>query len=260
MSRVKRLITILLPVFLLISYSVKAQNVQSAQEGFFEANRAYKKDQFQAAIDGYLKLIKNGFENGHIYFNLANAYLRAGDLGRAILFYERAYLLIPRDDDLNFNLSHAKSQTVDATDKLQTFAMNGFLGLDTWNLYEAFFVFSILNVFLFFILGIRLFNKAEWSYYLSIFLVIVISVGALVLALKWYQSASDNRAIILADEVAVRAGPDPQDTVLFKIHEGTMVNYERSEDGWVLLNLSEDKRGWVKSSQLERIVKKDTTS
>ena len=36
-------------------------------------------------------------------------------------------------------------------------------------------------------------------------------------------------------------------------HEGTIVNHERFEDGWSLISLSRDKRGWVKSEALERI-------
>jgi len=120
MSRFKRFVMILLLVIFCMHCGVKARNNQSAQEDFFEANRAYKNDQFQEAIDGYLKLIENGFKNGHIYYNLGNAYFRIGDLGRAILFLERAHLLIPRDDDLLFNLAHARNQAVDDIGDVRT--------------------------------------------------------------------------------------------------------------------------------------------
>ena len=255
MSWYKRIIMILLPVLIIVPCGSKAKNAQSAQEDFFEANRAYKNDQFQQAVDSYLKLIENGFENGHIYYNLGNAYYRIGDLGRAILFFERARLLIPRDDDLIFNLSHARNQAVDAIGDYRTFTLTDFLGLDSLNLYEAFFVFTIFNVFFFFLLGTRLYKKTEWTYYLSIFLAIFICIGVGTLALKWYEYTTDKRAVILSDEVEVHAGPDPGDTVLFKIHKGTVVHHERSEGDWVLLHLSKNKRGWAQSKQLERIVR-----
>ena len=255
MSRFERLVLILLLALHLIPSAANAKIDPSAQEDFFEANRAYKNDQFQKAVDGYLKLIENGFENGHIYYNLGNAYYRLGDLGKAILFFERARLLLPRDDDLIFNLTHARNQTVDAVDDFRTFSLTDFLGLDSFNLYEVFLVFTIINSFFFFILGIRLYKKTEWSFYLSIFLVIVIGFGGCALALKCYQFTTDDRAVVLADEVEVRAGPDPGDTALFKIHEGTIVHHERSEGDWVLLHLSKNKRGWARSNQLERIVR-----
>jgi hypothetical protein len=163
--------------------------------------------------------------------------------------------VIPRDDDLIFNLLHARNQAVDAVGDVQTFSLTDFLGLDSLNLYEVFLVFTIINVFFFFILGTRLYKKAEWSFYLSIFLVIVIGIGGCALALKWYQFTTDDRAVVLSDEVEVRAGPDPGDTALFKIHEGTIVHHERSEGEWVLLHLSKNKRGWAPSKQLERIVR-----
>ncbi|MEX1326087.1 MAG: tetratricopeptide repeat protein, partial [Desulfobacterales bacterium] len=100
MSRLKRFVLILLLALHFIPCEVIAKIDQSAQEDFFEANRAYKNDQFQEAVDGYLKLTENGIENGHLYYNLGNAYYRLGDLGKAILFFERARLLLPRDDDL----------------------------------------------------------------------------------------------------------------------------------------------------------------
>ncbi|HOO89628.1 MAG TPA: hypothetical protein PLA74_02285 [Syntrophales bacterium] len=251
-----RFMTILLLVCLSVPFTAQAQTNGSAEENFFEANRAYKNEAFQEAIAGYSKLIENGFENGHTYYNLGNAYFRLGEVGRAILSYERARLFIPRDSDLNFNLSQAKDQTLDAVSDSQRFSLPDLLGLDRVNRYEVFFVFIIMNVLFFGVLCIRIFNKSEWTYYLSIFLAIFIGIGACVTALKWYESITDDRTIVIAKEVEVLAGPDPGDTILFKIHEGAVVHHERSEDGWTLLHLSEDKRGWAKSDQLERIVQR----
>ena len=255
MSRLRRIIMIFLPVLIIVSCGVNPKNDQSAQGDFFEANRAYKNDQFQEAVDGYLKLIANGNKNGHIYYNLGNAYYRLGDIGKAILFFERARLLLPRDDDLIFNLTHARNQAVDAVGDVQTFSLADFLGLDSLNLYETFLIFSIFNVFFFFILGLRLYKKTEWSFYLSIFLVIVIGIGGCALAWKWYQLPTDNRAVVWSVEVEVRAGPAPGDTALFKILEGTIVPHDRAEGDWVLLHLSNYKRGWAPSKHLERIVR-----
>ena len=256
MSTRTRFMTILLLVCLSVPIMARAQLDSSAEETFFEANRAYKSEAFQEAIDGYRKIIEGGFENGHAYYNLGNAYFRLGHIGKAILSYERARLFIPRDSDLNFNLSQAKDQTLDDVSDSRIFSLSDLLGLDRVNLYEAFLVFILLNVLFFGILCIRIFKKAEWTYYLAIFLAIFIGIGAFVSALKWYESITDDRAIVISREVEVLAGPDPDDTILFKIHESVVVHHERSEDGWTLLRLSKDKRGWAKSDQLERIVRR----
>ena len=72
--------------------------------------------------------------------------------------------------------------------------------------------------------------------------------------MKWHQVGSDDRAVILQPEVSVLAGPESRDTVLFKLHEGTLVHLVRSEDAWSLIRLPDGKRGWLRSEALERIV------
>jgi tetratricopeptide (TPR) repeat protein len=243
-------------VFMCYLSLAQAKTDPSFVEQFFEANQAYKNHQFQQAIDGYRHLIENGSENGLVYYNLGNAYFRLGDLGRAILSYERARLLIPRDGDLAFNLSHARNQTQDASNNLQMSSLSDFLGLSGLNRYEVFFAFVLLNFLFFSLLCIRLYKRTEWTYYLSIFLAIAISIGACALALKWVAWATDNRAVVLSKEIVVQAGPDSRDTVLFKLHAGTVVGIERTENDWTLLQLSKDKRGWAESYQLERIINK----
>ena len=52
------------------------------------------------------------------------------------------------------------------------------------------------------------------------------------------------------------AGPDSNDTVLFKLHEGTTIQSVRIEDDWSLIRLSDSKRGWVESSTIEQIIEK----
>ncbi len=256
MIRQVRLISSAILVLVCFLSVAQANTGPSFVEQFFEANQAYKDHQFQQAIDGYLHLIDNGPENGQVYYNLGNAYFRLGDLGRAILSYERARLLIPRDGDLSFNLSHARNQTQDAAIDLQMSSLSDFLGLGGLNRYEAFLGFVLLNFLFFALLCIRLYKKTEWTYYLSIFLAIVIGIGGCALALKWTARATDNRAVVLSQEVLVQAGPDSRNTVLFKLHAGTLVRVERTENDWTLLKLSKDKRGWAESNQLERIIKR----
>jgi len=232
----------------------KGLTERSLEEIFFEANQAYQDGRFQDAFKGYFRLVENGLENGHIYYNLGNACFRIGELGKAILFYERARLFIPRDADLNFNLSYARDQTLDVIDESLDFISQSFFWLAELSLYEIFLAFTLLNILFFAILFVRLFNTAEWTYYFFIILLIFTLIGASSFALKYYQSKTDDRAVILAQEVDVLAGPDPQDTVLFKLHEGAVVHHERSEDGWHLIYLCSERRGWVRSQDLKKII------
>jgi tetratricopeptide (TPR) repeat protein len=250
------LLILILPFFFSAGRSFAAAT-PSVEELYFEANRAYKEDRFQEAIDGYLQLVARGHINGHIYYNLGNAYFRSGRLGRAILNYKRAQLLMPRDADLNFNLRYALDQTKDAISPDQNYLKQAFFYLDDLTFGELMWGFAVLNLLFWGILGLRLFVRPEWTYYTFIVLLVFWLVGGVSLAVKWQQYTTDQRATVLAEEVDVLAGPQVNDTVLFKLHEGIIVHRERIEDGWSLIRVTENKRGWIESSAIEQIVKRD---
>ena len=254
-SAVFLILPILLLPILLAKGGCFAAETPSPEELFFEANRAYKEGRYQNAIDGYQKLAQNGYANGHLYYNLANAYFRSGRLGQAILNYKRAQVLIPRDPDLNYNLRFALDQTKDAVSPTQNYLNQAFFWLDSMTLRELMWAFALLNVIFWGILVLRLFSRPEWTYYVFIVLLIFWLVGGTSLAVKWYQHKTDQRAVILTPVVDVLAGPEANDTVLFKLHEGTTVHRERTEDGWSLIQISPNKRGWIESSTIEQIVR-----
>src|SRR5262245_33802210 len=54
-------------------------------------------------------LLSDGFRNGAVYYNLGNAYFRAGEYGRAIAAYRKAKPYRPRDPYLESNLRQALS-------------------------------------------------------------------------------------------------------------------------------------------------------
>ena len=230
---------------------------RAREELFFKANQAYREGRFQEAIDGYTRLVQDGQGNGHLYYNLGNAYFRQNDLGKAILFYERAYRLMPRDADLRFNLGYALDQTRDAIPKNQSFIRMTFFWLNDFNLGELFWGFAIVNILFWGVLLLRFFFQREWTYYVLFVFLFFWLIAGLSFGLKWHQLATDDRAVILQKEVSVLAGPDTQDTVLFKLHEGTMVDVERSEDGWSLVRLPDKKRGWLTGDAIERIRRVD---
>ena len=250
---------ILIPAILTLTlvtialYHAAAAGPFSFEEYFYKANQNYKENHFGEAVAGYRELIAKGYRNGHLYYNLGNAYLRLNDLGRAILNYERARLFIPRDADLNYNLRFARDQIRDALPASASFLRATFFWLDTFNVRELFWLFVIPNTLLFAVLFIRLFHRVEWTFYILLIFAILWIVAGTSLCVKWVSSAHDNRAVVLSEEVNIRSGPHQQDTVLFKLHPGAVVIHERTEDGWALIRLSDDKRGWLEAPAIERV-------
>ena len=241
-------------LFMSLSWAVMgfAQD-HSAEEEFYRANQAYKQGEFAEAAAGYEKLIEQGYANGHLYFNLGNSLFRTGQAGKAILMYERAYLLMPRDADLLFNMNHAKDQRVDAVQEGQSVLASTFFWLNSLNLAELYRVFVICNILLFAALILRVFMNPSWMPPVLITAAFIWVAASGSVALKWYQVSFDDRAVVLEKEMDVLSGPQEGDTVLFRLHEGTIVYQERTEGQWVLINLSADKRGWVRTGSIAGI-------
>jgi tetratricopeptide (TPR) repeat protein len=254
---VKRSICMNIAIFLMVclfaSDAIAIQTSES-EELFFSSNQAYRQGRFQEAIDGYGQLIRSGHKEGNLYYNLGNAYFREDQLGQAILNYERAHLLMPGDADLNFNLSYARDKTQDAVSESQNLVSMTFFWLKDLSLAKLLWGFLVLNLLFWTALLIRLFFKFEWTYYACLISLILWIIAGTSFVLKWYELNTDDRAVVLEQEVNILAGPDIRDTVLFKLHAGTIVHYERSEDGWSLVRLPDKKRGWVKAEAVEPVI------
>src|SRR5262249_51780115 len=62
---------------------------------FIRANGLYGDEHYADAAAVYEQIIARGVESGAVDFNLGNAHVKAGDVGRAVLAYERARRLLP---------------------------------------------------------------------------------------------------------------------------------------------------------------------
>ena len=94
---------------------------QSPEQAFDEANRLYEQNKFAEARDAYETILRGGLVSGELYYNLGNAYYKTGDLGKAILNFERALRFMPNDDDLKHNLQLANlmiADRIEATPRL----------------------------------------------------------------------------------------------------------------------------------------------
>ena len=74
---------------------------------FQSANQMYDDGEYEEAALSYERLIGLGADDPTLYYNLANAYYKTDDLGRAILNYMRARRLAPFDSDIAANLELA---------------------------------------------------------------------------------------------------------------------------------------------------------
>lgn len=76
-------------------------------ELFAQAAKRYDAGDYRGAAAAYLELSRDQPGNPALHYNLANAHFKAGELGRAIAQYQRAFDLRPRDADTRHNFEFA---------------------------------------------------------------------------------------------------------------------------------------------------------
>ena len=223
------------------------------------ADTEYQKGNYQQAIRDYEEILKNG-ESAEIYFNLGNAYYRTDNITKAMLNYERARLLSPGDDDINFNLQFARSKTIDKiTPQSEMFfvtwykSLVNFTSVDNWAKTGILCIVMALLLVLLYLFGPQLMlRKIGFFGGLAFFVIFLLSN----LFAFQQKQALDNRtgAIIMAPSVNVKKTPAKNSTDQFVLHEGTRVDIiDKGMTDWRCIRVGDGREGWIETKAIEEI-------
>lgn len=243
-------------VFAISQESLMAANVDSLK---IAADSAYAKDDFVKAAKTYLRIVKVG-ESATICYNLGNCYYRLDDIAHAILWYERASLLNPGDDDIRFNLDMARSKTIDRIiPKHEFFFVTWYHTMVNWMSADAWAHTSILLFVLCLIfLAIYIYTQPIWlrktGFTMAVILLLATIVGNVFAWSQNYRLQNRNGAIVMSSSAVVKSTPSASGNDLFVLHEGTYVEIsDNSLNEWSEIVLSDGKQGWIEKRQIEVI-------
>jgi hypothetical protein len=221
-----------------------------------QANLLYESGDYSGAVGLYQQLIETGIEDGAVYYNLGNAYFKSGDVGRAVLNYRRAQILLPRDPDVEANLQLARSQTRDRLERegnaLVSLATNLLVG---WSTTDEVAVFGLI-----FWAGLCgcgcLWLSWKKKRRLLQSMAIVLAVGLTLCVLSLGLRFADTRqpyGVITAFSVDVRSGPGTGYIAEFSLHSGAEVRVLEYRSGWTRISLPGDLQGWVPGDSVEEV-------
>ena len=242
-------------IFLLATF-ICSLNAQTVREIFVGSNKAYEKGDYMSAISGYESLVAQGRESSSLYYNLANAYFKAGKPGLAILNYERARIFSPADDDIKFNLEYVKSSFLQEDQKtknpLTEFAKSIY---DILSINSLGIVFTVVFMLLLISLGVCFFRKVKFLSHANFYLGIIVVVVGVWFATKAYQTNLP-WAIIVQPDCNIRSGPGTEYQTGYLIPEGKKVLILRTKEDWVEIGLKEEGiKGWTENNKIEMILK-----
>ncbi|HSW45001.1 MAG TPA: tetratricopeptide repeat protein [Phycisphaerae bacterium] len=212
---------------------------------------------FREAADKFQLIVDSGIRNGRLYYNLANARLESGRLGRAIADYRRAQRLLPNDGRVEHNLSYARSLR---RDQIEFTGRQAFLEtLFFWHYHTSSslrFTSALACYLLFWLLLIArtFFRQWRWRYLLLPTLVLWLILGCSV-AVDMHAQAAYSGGVLTADNVIVRKGNGEGFEPQFKqtLNEGVEFSVLERRGDWLHIELPDGKTGWIRADQAEII-------
>ncbi|HEY3294197.1 MAG TPA: tetratricopeptide repeat protein [bacterium] len=242
-------------LFALLALSSLA--LADARSGFEEGLRLYRSNDIDGAITAWENVVRQGEVSGPLYYNLGNAYFRAKKYGLAILNYERAHKLLPRDHDVVGNLDLTRMATVDKIEPSVRLVVWNWVDSvrDHFSLHELAMLFYAFGFACaaFLVAGRLGAPKLRQS----LKTVTVVLLVFYVLSGAWYvwRASLDARpyGVVMATKTDAYSAPDDASKQLFSLHEGTRVQIGESLSGWVNVRLVDGRKGWIPLQSLEKI-------
>lgn len=232
---------------LFIMGSVQAIDVTSLMS---QGNAHYEQGEFEAAIQAYEKVLASDMVATEVYYNLGCAYFSEKQYGKAILNFEKARQLSPRDADVLHNLEYAKLFLKDRFELPEEMPFIAWFKALRSSLSLAELKFLEQLLFGLVILGLILHRLFGGHSFTRFVLPATLVLGMLLLVVGGWlidraASLDEKQAILLVDEAEVKSAPIPGSSTLFVIHEGTSAEILDATDAWYELRLKDGKTGWI---------------
>ncbi len=237
-------------------------SLESPQEAFVRAEALYQEQRYDEAAEVYESMRALGIEDGTLYYNLGNAYFKAGRIGLAVLSYERALVLAPSDEDVRTNLLYANELVADAVEEAPL-PLAVRWAVDVYRSLQPNFLAILLSVA--FVLGgaaltlvlYDAWRQPQWGRSSAMVVVVICATLALAsggaLASKVNAAANRVEAIVLTENAYVRSGPGDANPRLAEIHEGLKVRVISEREGWYQVTLANGLTGWLRAAEIETI-------
>ena len=210
------------------------------------ANDYYENGQYKGAANIYQELIDRGQENGYLYYNLGNTYLRLGKTGPAILNYIRAKRLLPRDESLDANLRYAILKTQDQLEPPTSRGLSSlFFWVNNFTKTEQLLFLEITNLIFWVVLGIWMVRKTEFWNLTRKTMMAFLFIAVLSVCVKIVLESQTTTGVILAKTIEVKSASGTDNVTLFQLHEGSVVSIINRENDWYQIELNDGKKGWA---------------
>lgn len=167
---------------------------------------------------------------GPVLYNLGNCAYRQGLHAEAVLFYRRALLRMPRDEQVLFNLRRSEGHLGLDDASVESFGAVAIGVADALTPSELLGIVLGLQVVGF--VGFVLFRRRALAFRVACVLIVAVGIlgGARLVYRQWLASPD---GVVLSEEITVRAEPHASLPATLELRAGEVVRVEELSDRWV---------------------------
>jgi tetratricopeptide (TPR) repeat protein len=219
------------------------------QTAFDQANTAFAQKNYGRAASDFQAIIARQGYSAPVLFNLANAYYNDGQIGLAILNYQRAQLLAPGDADIAFNLHFARANAGLADRPTMWFDQAArFFSLNALSWLAGAAVLFIATGIV-----VRQFtrrNRFGWrAVMIASVCVLLATISAV--GIRWPELS---QAIVTEKNTPVYISPITIGQPLYTLAEGQTITLCKAYGEFMLVETSDGHRGWVKCADVSPLI------
>ncbi len=216
---------------------------QAAEQTFAGAESP---QDFSRAARQYQEIIDDGFESGAVFYNQGNAWMRAGEIGRAVAAYRRAKRYRPRDPYLDANLRSALAGRGSTSDT--SIADYVVFWQDSLSYPEKFLLTTVLLVLTLATgLGRHWQRRRVLFRRLFVTAAVLLTLSAVSTARDWHRFERTKHGVVITKETVARKGNSDNYEPAFTepLTEGTEFTLVESRDEWLHVRLGDSGDGWI---------------
>jgi tetratricopeptide (TPR) repeat protein len=226
------------------------------------ANQAYSAGHYDDAAKMFRGLIDSEGYSAPLCFNLANADAKAGHVGAALLNYERARHLAPRDAEIDHNLQ-LERQKAGLKPNSYRWWQALLLSID-WNVLFALIVGGLVLIIAAIVAtrlgeaGAAVFRAEPraWHRAWKTVLFVALPVTLLLFFVELSAIGFENRieGVITASNAVLRLSPFDSAEQTGTIPEGELVTVEERHDDYLRIEARDRQFGWIQQKLIEPVV------
>ena len=213
---------------------------------FLQGNRAYIEGDYANAVGYYKRCLEQG-QSVTLHYNLGNSYYQAGDVGHAVLHYQKALVINPRHKPSRANLSFVQGAAgLPQMERGPLEGLSALFSLDAWVWLISGSFWSACAVLLlspFFRLG----NGWRRLAFVGFLLVAIGLAGFIGGYPTLYQG------VALIKDAPLKLSPNESSPHIHHLQAGEIATAVKERPGWFWVKGSSSRNGWISAAHFQKI-------